>query len=169
MDFAHFQYDMAMVGRRQIGSTMKPFVYAMGLQGGMTPNTTILNARQNYGGWSPRNGSKARYGSMVTLKWGLSQSNNWVTAGLMYQIDPTGQGLVRDLQDLGVANHDMQPCLPLCLGTLTVALLDHGTVVSVERDSDLLPVLAETTAFHSDRYRVINEDALKLGRCGSLW
>ena len=50
------------------------------------------------------------------------------------------------------------------IGTLTVALLDHGTVVSVERDSDLLPVLAETTAFHSDRYRVINEDALKVGR-----
>ena len=50
------------------------------------------------------------------------------------------------------------------IGTLTVALLDHGTVVSVERDSDLLPVLAETTAFHSDRYRVINEDALKLQR-----
>lgn len=50
------------------------------------------------------------------------------------------------------------------IGTLTVALLDHGTVVSVERDEDLLPVLAETTAFHSDRYRVINEDALKLQR-----
>lgn len=50
------------------------------------------------------------------------------------------------------------------IGTLTVALLDHGTVVSVERDSDLLPALAETTAFHSDRYRVINEDALKVGR-----
>ncbi len=46
----------------------------------------------------------------------------------------------------------------------SLALLDHGTVVSVERDSDLLPVLAETTAFHSDRYRVINEDALKVGR-----
>lgn len=50
------------------------------------------------------------------------------------------------------------------IGTLTVALLDHGTVVSVERDEDLLPVLAETTAFNSDRYRVINEDALKLQR-----
>ena len=100
LDFTHFQYDMALVGRRQIGSTMKPFVYAMGLQGGMTPNTTILNVQRSYGDWCPRNGSHARYGDMVTLKWGLSQSNNWVTAGLMYQIDPTGQGLVRDLHDL---------------------------------------------------------------------
>ena len=143
MDFAHFQYDMAMVGRRQIGSTMKPFVYAMGLQGGMTPNTTILNARQNYGGWSPRNGSKARYGSMVTLKWGLSQSNNWVTAGLMYQIDPTGQGLVRDLQDLGVANHDMQPCLPLCLGTcdITPAELASAYTAFVQKGIRRAPLL----------------------------
>lgn len=119
-DFSHFQYDMAMVGRRQIGSTMKPFVYAMGLQGGMTPNTTILNVQRSYGNWCPRNGSRARYGSEVTLKWGLSQSNNWVTAELMYQIDPTGQGLVRDLYDLGVANYNMYPSLPLCLGTCDI-------------------------------------------------
>ena len=50
------------------------------------------------------------------------------------------------------------------IGTLTVALLDHGRVVSVERDKDLLPVLAETTAFNSDRYALINADALKIQR-----
>ena len=143
MDFAHFQYDMAMVGRRQIGSTMKPFVYAMGLQGGMTPNTTILNVQRNYGGWSPRNGSRARYGTMVTLKWGLSQSNNWVTAELMYQIDPSGQGLVRDLQDLGVANHNMYPSLPLCLGTcdITPAELASAYTAFVQKGIRRAPLL----------------------------
>lgn len=120
VNFSHFQYDMAAVGRRQIGSTMKPFVYAMGLQGGMTPYTTILNAQQTYGNWTPRNGSHACYGEMVTLKWGLSKSNNWVTASLMSQIDPTGQGLVRDLYDLGVANQKMNPSLSLCLGTCDI-------------------------------------------------
>ena len=120
INFSHFQYDMATVGRRQIGSTMKPFVYAMGLQGGMTPNTTILNAQQTYGNWTPRNGSHANYGEMVTLKWGLSKSNNWVTAGLMSQIDPTGQGLVRDLYDLGIANEKMNPSMSLCLGTCDI-------------------------------------------------
>lgn len=57
---------------------------------------------------------------MVSLKWGLSQSNNWVTAGLMYEIDPTGQSLVRDLHDLGVANDNMQPSMSLCLGTCDI-------------------------------------------------
>lgn len=143
MDFSHFQYDMAMVGRRQIGSTMKPFVYAMGLQGGMTPSSTILNAQRNYGGWSPRNGSHARYGQMVTLKWGLSQSNNWVTAGLMYAIDPTGQGLVRDLHELGVANDNMQPSLPLCLGTcdITPAELASAYTAFAEKGIRRAPLL----------------------------
>lgn len=142
-DFSHFQYDMAMVGRRQIGSTMKPFVYAMGLQGGMTPNSTIRNVQRNYGGWSPRNGSRARYGANVTLKWGLSQSNNWVTAGLMFQIDRTGQGLVRDLQALGVANDNMQPSLPLCLGTcdITAAELASAYTAFVEKGIRRAPLL----------------------------
>lgn len=52
------------------------------------------------------------------------------------------------------------------IGTLTVALLEHGRVVSVEQDKDLLPVLAETTALNSDRYHVINADALKVQEDG---
>ncbi len=142
-DFSHFQYDMAMVGRRQIGSTMKPFVYAMGLQGGLTPYTTIPNVQRSYGGWCPRNASRASYGANVTLKWGLSRSNNWVTAGLMYQIDPTGQGLVRDLHALGVANDNLQPSLPLCLGTcdITPAELASAYTAFVEKGIRRAPLL----------------------------
>ena len=143
LNYTYFQYDMAMVGRRQIGSTMKPFVYAMGLQGGMTPETTILNVQRNYGGWCPRNGSRARYGSMVTLKWGLSQSNNWVTAGLMSEIDPTGQGLVRDLHALGVANDNLQPSMPLCLGTcdITAGELASAYTAFVQKGIRRAPIL----------------------------
>ena len=159
LDFTHFQYDMALVGRRQIGSTMKPFVYAMGLQGGMTPNTTILNVQRSYGDWCPRNGSHARYGDMVTLKWGLSQSNNWVTAGLMYQIDPTGQGLVRDLHDLGVANDNMQPSLSLCLGTcdITPAELASAYTAFVEKGIRRAPLLV--TRIEDNQGNVIAEFA----------
>lgn len=142
-DFSHFQYDMAMVGRRQIGSTMKPFVYAMGLQGGLTPYTTMPNVQRSYGGWCPRNASRAQYGANVTLKWGLSRSNNWVTAGLMYQIDPTGQCLVRDLHALGVANDNLQPSLPLCLGTcdITPAELASAYTAFVEKGIRRAPLL----------------------------
>lgn len=50
------------------------------------------------------------------------------------------------------------------VGTLTVALLEHGNVVSVEQDRDLPQVLAETCAFHSDRFRIIEGDCLKTTR-----
>lgn len=50
LDYTHFQYDMAMVGRRQVGSTMKPFVYTMAMEDGYTPNSTILNVQRTYGG-----------------------------------------------------------------------------------------------------------------------
>ena len=116
LDYTHFQYDMAMVGRRQVGSTMKPFVYTMAMEDGYTPNSTILNVQRTYGGWTPRNSSRSRYGEAVTLKWGLSQSNNWITAELMYQIDPYGTRLVDYLHEFGVANNQIYPSLPLCLG-----------------------------------------------------
>lgn len=143
INFSHFQYDMAMVGRRQVGSTMKPFVYAMAMQGGMSPMSTILNVQRSFGNWTPRNGSRACYGQHVTLKWGLSQSNNWVTAGLMYEIDPTGQGLVRDLHALGVANDNMQPSLPLCLGTcdITAAEMASAYTAFVEKGIRRAPLL----------------------------
>ena len=143
LNYSHFQYDMAMVGRRQVGSTMKPFVYAMAMQGGMSPNSTVLNVQRRFGDWMPRNGSRARYGQHVTLKWGLSQSNNWVTAALMYDIDPTGQGLVRDLQALGVANDNMQPSLPLCLGTcdITAGELASAYTAFVEKGIRRAPLL----------------------------
>lgn len=122
LDYTHFQYDMAMVGRRQVGSTMKPFVYTMGMEDGMTPETTILNAMRTYGNWTPRNGSRARYGEQVPLKWGLAQSNNWVTAGLMAQIDPTGTRLVNYLHQFGVANNEIYPSMPLCLGACEITV-----------------------------------------------
>ena len=48
LNYAHFQYDMAMTGRRQIGSTMKPFVYVMALEDGYTPESLVLNAQRTY-------------------------------------------------------------------------------------------------------------------------
>lgn len=105
------------------------------------------------------NGSHARYGDMVTLKWGLSQSNNWVTAGLMYQIDPTGQGLVRDLHDLGVANDNMQPSLSLCLGTcdITPAELASAYTAFVEKGIRRAPLLV--TRIEDNQGNVIAEFA----------
>ena len=162
LDYTHFQYDMALVGRRQVGSTMKPFVYTMAMEDGYSPNSTILNEQRSYGGWTPRNGSRARYGEHVTLKWGLSQSNNWVTAGLMYQIDPTGTRLTDYLHEFGVANNQIMPSMALCLGTceITVGEMASAYTAFVNKGIRCAPLLV--TRIEDSHGNVITEFAPRM-------
>lgn len=147
LNYEHFQYDMCAVGRRQVGSTMKPFVYAMAMQDGHSPCDMLTNAQRTYytingTPWTPRNGSHARYGQQVTLKWGLSQSNNWITADLMNNVDPTGNRLVKLLHDFGVANNQIRPSIVLCLGAceITVAEMASGYTAFVNKGFRAAPI-----------------------------
>ncbi len=148
VDFAHFQYDMCMMGRRQVGSTMKPFVYSLALEDGMLPTDLILNEERTYiipgsAPWTPRNGSKARYGELVTLKWGLSQSNNWVTAALMDSVDRSGQRLKDLLGEFGIVNPEIHPSLSLCLGScdITVAEMASAYTAFANKGIRTVPIL----------------------------
>lgn len=114
VDFTHFTYDMATQGRRQIGSTTKPFLYALSMSNGMSPCDVAPNVQQSYGNWTPRNGSRSRYGQMVTLKWGLAQSNNWISAYLMSRVNP--HDYLRLLRDFGINTYGVYPSIVLCLG-----------------------------------------------------
>lgn len=114
VDFTHFTYDMATQGRRQVGSTTKPFLYALSMSNGMSPCDVAPNVQRSYGNWTPRNGSRSRYGQMVTLKWGLAQSNNWISAYLMSRINP--QDFLRILRDFGINTYGVYPSIVLCLG-----------------------------------------------------
>ena len=146
-NYTYFQYDMAFNGRRQVGSTMKPFVYAMAMEDGMHPQDTIWNLQRTYKvgtrEWTPRNGSKSRYGEPVTLKWGLSQSNNWITAELMYQSDPEGVRLVKYLREYGVVNKEITPAIALCLGTgdITVGEMASAYTAFVNKGIRCAPIL----------------------------
>lgn len=120
VDFTHFTYDMAAQGRRQVGSTIKPFLYALCMSNGMSPCDVAPNVQQTYGNWTPRNGSRARYGQMVTLKWGLAQSNNWISAYLMSRLNP--QDFLRILNDFGINTYDAYPSMVLCLGPNEVSV-----------------------------------------------
>ena len=127
LDFDHFKYDMVMLGRRQVGSTIKPYLYALAMQNGMTPCTTAPNVQRSYGGWTPRNGSRARYGQMVPLKWGLLTSNNWISAYLINQLGPSQ--FVDILHSFGLHNPDIDKNTSpvLCLGPCEVSV---GEMVS---------------------------------------
>ena len=125
LDYAHFQYDMVSMGRRQVGSTIKPYLYAMAMENGWTPCDVAPNEQRTYGNWTPRNGSRARYGEMVTLKWGLAQSNNWISAYLLNSMSPVL--FVKYLHKFGIKNRNIQPSLALSLGPCEVSVLEMVT------------------------------------------
>ena len=129
MDFTHFAYDMAMEGRRQVGSTIKPFLYSLAMENGFSPCDLAPNVQQTYivagQPWTPRNSGKARYGEMVTLKWGLQQSNNWISAYLMSKLNP--QAFVTLLHEYGIRNPEIHPSMALCLGPCEITV---GEMVS---------------------------------------
>lgn len=118
MNYNHFMYDMVMGGRRQIGSTIKPFLYALAMENGFSPCDKVMNVQQTYmvagKPWTPRNGSKSRYGQLVTLKWGLAQSNNWISAYLMSKLNPNQ--FVDILHSFGIDNPEIHPSMSLALG-----------------------------------------------------
>ena len=124
LDYAHFAYDMVMDGRRQVGSTIKPFLYSLAMENGFSPCDVAPNVQQTYmvagQAWTPRNGSKARYGEMVTLKWGLQQSNNWISAYLMSKLNP--QAFVDLLHEYGIRNPEIHPSMSLCLGPCDISV-----------------------------------------------
>ena len=118
-NFYHFKYDMAMVGRRQVGSTVKPYLYSLAMENGFSPCDETRNVPQTLVTedgkvWTPKNTSKARYGEIVTLKWGLANSNNWISAYLMSKLNP--YTFVKLLQEYGLRNRDIEPVPSICLG-----------------------------------------------------
>lgn len=125
LDYAHFQYDMVSQGRRQVGSTIKPYLYAMAMENGWTPCDLAPNEQRTYGNWTPRNGSRARYGEMVTLKWGLAQSNNWISAYLLNALNPVL--FVKYLHKFGIKNKRIEPSLALSLGPCEVSVMEMVT------------------------------------------
>lgn len=129
-NYVYFQYDMAMVGRRQVGSTIKPYLYTLAMEDGFSPCDQVRHVEQtlldeNGIAWSPRNANKKRYGEMVTLKWGLANSDNWISAYLIGKLNP--YHLVRLIHSFGVLNKDIQPTVSLSLGPCEISV---GEMVS---------------------------------------
>lgn len=129
-NYTYFQYDMAMVGRRQVGSTIKPYLYAYAMENGFSPCDETRHVEQtlldeNGIPWTPRNSTKKRYGELVTLKWGLANSSNWVSAYLMSKLNP--YAMVRLIHSFGVRNKEIMPTVSLALGPCEISV---GEMVS---------------------------------------
>ena len=124
-DFSQFQYDMVNVGRRQVGSTVKPFLYTLAMEEGMTPcDKTILQPITLIDGngkpWTPKNASnKDKIGQSVSLRWGLANSNNWISAYLMSMFTPGS--LVKLMRSFGIRGQ-LDPVVSLCLGPCEISV-----------------------------------------------
>ena len=126
-DFKAFQYDNARQSKRQIGSTIKPFLYTLAMQEGMSPCTQVANVPQTFiisedKIWTPESTDRDEYiGNMVTLKWGLAKSSNNISAYLMKQYGP--YAMVEMMRKMGVGSF-LDPVPPLCVGAANISLYE---------------------------------------------
>ena len=160
-NFAFFQYDMVSTGRRQIGSTIKPFLYTYAMEEGYTPCDQFLNEQpviyDEVGRpWAPRNAGSARVGEMVDIRWALTNSNNWISARLMSQLSPAT--LVRNMHNFGITNH-LDPVIALCLGPCDVSVKEMVTAYSAFANKGMRVDPLFVTAIADSNGNVISEFA----------
>ncbi len=126
-DYRHFMYDMVTGGKRQVGSTVKPFLYTLAMQNGMSPCSKVPNVKQQFilpDGriWEAKNSDKTKFDDkMVTLKWGLAHSVNQVSAWVMKQFNP--QSVADIMKKMGVYS-PIDPVPSMFLGTSDVTLYE---------------------------------------------
>lgn len=118
-DFRYFKYDAVTQQKKQVGSTIKPFLYTLAMQDGYSPCFEVENVQRSFEVndtiWSPRSSGPVDYhGKMVTLRWGLAQSENYISAWLMKQFSP--QAVVDIMHRMGIRSF-IDPVYSIFLGT----------------------------------------------------
>ncbi len=132
INYRFFKYDNVRT-HRQVGSTFKPFVYTMALQDlGMYPCTEVPNSEvcfqvYNQPDWCPKNSSHQREGQMVTLKWALANSINWVSAYLMKQGSP--EQVISIARKMGVTS-PIDPVPAICVGTPEITVYEMAAAMA---------------------------------------
>ncbi len=126
----HFKYDHVKVGKRQVGSTFKPFLYSLAMQEGYSPcyevpNVPVVFDKEKWGlpekDWIPENSDDKYEGELLTLKFGMANSINTVTAYIMKQFGP--HAVVDLAKKIGIQSKIL--AVPsLCLGTFDLSVYE---------------------------------------------
>lgn len=132
INYKHFKFDNAKLGRRQVGSTFKPYVYAAAMKDSdLSPCFEISNTPvtfEDYDNWTPKNSNKAREGEMVSLKWALANSVNFVSAALIKDYT-TPQSVVNLVKQMGITTP--MPAVPsICLGTADLSVMEMAEAMA---------------------------------------
>ncbi|HSH53328.1 MAG TPA: transglycosylase domain-containing protein [Bacteroidales bacterium] len=123
-NFKHFKYDHVTQGKRQVGSTIKPFLYTLAMQENYSPCHKVANVASTFivndTTWTPKNsGPSDKDGKMVTLKWGLANSVNYISAWLIKQFNP--ESVIDVMRKMGIESH-IDPVPSIFLGTSDISL-----------------------------------------------
>ena len=126
INFKHFKFDHVLQGKRQVGSTIKPFMYTLAMQEGYSPCYKVPNIPSTFyvndTTWTPQNsGPSSRDGDMVTLKWGLANSVNWISAWLIKQFNP--KSVINVMRKMGIKSK-IDPVPSIFLGTSDITLYE---------------------------------------------
>jgi penicillin-binding protein 1A len=125
-DYRYFKYDNVRQGRRQVGSTIKPYLYTLAMQEGYSPCDRVANISYTFEigntTWTPRSTDKAEdIGKVVTLKWGLAHSSNNISAFLMKQFGP--EAMIEMCRKMGIHSH-LEPVYSLCVGSCDISVFE---------------------------------------------
>jgi penicillin-binding protein 1A len=125
-NYRYFKYDNVRQGKRQVGSTIKPYLYTLAMQAGMTPCDKVVNVPQTFmvgdTTWTPKSTDKDEWiGQTVTLKWGLTKSSNNISAYLMKQCGPNA--MVEMMRKMGIGCY-IDPTYSLCVGSADISVYD---------------------------------------------
>lgn len=120
-NYKAFQYDMVTQGRRQVGSVIKPYLYTLAMEEGLSPCDKVMNESITIGNWTPKNASNNRVGELVSLRWGLANSNNWISARLMNQFTP--DALVSLMRSFGIKGY-LDPVVSIALGSAEISVAE---------------------------------------------
>ncbi len=122
-DYRYFMYDMVSNGKRQVGSTIKPILYTLAMQEGLGPCDKVPNIPQTFiladgKPWAARGGTK-RQGEMVTLRWGLANSENNISGWVLKQFTP--QAVAEMARKMGITSF-IDPVPSIFLGTAEITV-----------------------------------------------
>jgi penicillin-binding protein 1A len=125
-DIKHFKFDHVKLGKNQVGSVFKPFLYTLAMEEGFSPCFKAANVPQSFlvndSIWTPKNAGPTDYdGQMVTLKWGLSNSVNFISAYLMKQFNP--EAVIEVARKMGIRSH-LDPVPSIFMGTSDISLYE---------------------------------------------
>ena len=123
------QYDHVKTSRRQVGSTFKPYIYALAMQYGefspctQLPNVPVTIEQPNLPPWTPKNSSKYKEDEMINLKDALANSVNYISVYLIDKFSPGA--VVSMLEKMGVPEGLIPKVPAICLGACEMSLYEQ--------------------------------------------